>query len=91
MVNSFPLVNSFGFWIIFFSEFLFFIDIVISFFKQEINEDGISRQDSLEEVAVNYFKNKFILDFITFLPLGLFFTLINKNLQFFWAIKALRI
>jgi hypothetical protein len=33
MVNDFPLLNDYRMWIIIISESIFFIDIVLSFFK----------------------------------------------------------
>lgn len=47
-LNGFPSQDQFNFWLICFSEALFFIDICLSFFKQELNEEGQSKQESLE-------------------------------------------
>lgn len=63
--------------IIIISESFFFIDIVLGFFKQEMDDEGNSKFDPLEKIASNYFKNGFIIDFLTFLPLGYFFTRVN--------------
>ena len=78
-------------WIIIFSESIFFVDIVLSFFKQELDEEGVSKSEPLNIISYKYFTNGFIIDFITFLPIGSFFSLINNKLEFFWAIKAMRI
>ena len=90
MVNDFPGFQNIGILIILLSEFFFLMDIILCFFKQEINEDGQSKMDPLEEIAYKYFTHGFIVDFITFLPLGLL-SLVNNKLYFLWSIKALRI
>ena len=90
MVNEFPGFTDPGVLFLFFIEFLFLIDIILSFFKQEINEDGHSKIDPLEKISSKYFKNGFIYDFITFLPLG-FLSLVNNKLYFLWSLKAMRI
>ena len=51
MVNEFPGFEDPGILVIFLSDFLFLIDIILSFFKQEINEDGQSKTDPLEIIA----------------------------------------
>ena len=56
-----------------------------------MDDEGNTKFDSLEKIASNYFKNGFIIDFLTFLPLGYIFTQVNQKLKFFWSIKTLRI
>jgi len=73
MVTNFPPLDEFGFSIILISEFFFFIDIILSFFKQDLDEEGNTKFESLEVISKRYFQNGFIIDFITFLPLGFFF------------------
>jgi hypothetical protein len=70
---------------------MFFIDIVLCFFKQEMDEEGNSKQETLTTIATLYFKNGFLKDFITFLPLGYVFSIFDSRLSFFWLIKILRI
>ena len=92
MVNIFPTeVSDYTLWILIISETVYFTDIVLSFFKQEIDETGKSKFEKLEIIAKNYFNNQFRIDFITFLPIGYFFTLISRKLKFMWVIKTLRI
>ena len=91
MTTEFPSINSDGWIIIFFSESLFLLDIVLCFFKQDLDEEGISKQDPLIEIAEKYFKGPFFLDFITFLPMGYFLTLYDYKLGIIWALKAMRI
>lgn len=55
MVNEFPGFKDPGILIIFLSEFLFLIDIFLSFFKQQLNEDGQSKTEPLEQIAYKYF------------------------------------
>jgi hypothetical protein len=56
-----------------------------------MDDEGNSKFESLETISSHYFKNGFIIDFLTFLPLGYFFMEVDGKLKFFWAIKALRI
>lgn len=74
------------------SEAFFFVDICLSFFKQELNEEGKSKQESLEVVSSKYLTSrKLKLDIVAFLPIGWFFTRYDARLKFFWIIKALRL
>lgn len=91
MVNGFPNFTDLGMYIIIISESIFFIDIVLSFFKQELDEEGISKSEALTTISYKYLTNGFIIDFITFLPIGYFFQFAQSKLHFFWAIKAMRI
>ena len=91
IVNGLPQFNDYAVLFLVISEIIFFIDIVLSFFKQDMDEEGKSKFDKLEFIAKNYFYNKFIIDFIAFLPIGYFFTQIDQKLKFFWVIKTLRI
>ena len=72
-------------------ETLMLGEIIINFFKQDLDERGQSKFQSLEVVALRYFRAEFILDFIAFLPLGYLFTLWDERLMIFWFIKALRL
>ena len=75
-----------------FSELCFLTDIVLGFFKQEINEEGKSQFEPLEIVATNYLKSSsFKIDLIAFIPWGILFGLIDQRLIFMWVIKAIRI
>ena len=78
-------------WIIFISETFFLTDIVLSFFKQDLDEEGNSKSEPLTLISFKYFTTGFIIDIVTFLPLGYFFSLVDNKLKFFWAIKAMRI
>lgn len=47
MVNEFPSVDQPGTIILMISESIFFIDIVLNFFKQDLDEEGKSKFESL--------------------------------------------
>jgi len=52
MVNSFPYkVDDYNLWILILSEAIYFIDIILSFFKQELDEEGNSKYEKLEIIA----------------------------------------
>ena len=72
-------------------EFFFFVNIIISFFKQELNEDGTSKTEPWKKVAFRYlYSRSFKLDLVAFIPWG-YMGYINPNLSFMWFIKILRI
>ena len=57
MVNDFPSLNQSGLQILIVSEIVFFIDILLSFFKQDFDEEGKSKKQKLIVVASNYLNN----------------------------------
>lgn len=71
-------------------ESIYFIDIILSFFLQELNEDKSSQHKPLIQVATNYFYGNFIWDFIALIPLGEL-SRYNKSLGVLNVIKVLRI
>lgn len=89
-VNEFPELYSTSLWVLAFSEGMFFIDIALCFFKQDLDEEGNSKFDTLIYIATTYFKNRFPKDLITFIPFG-FFSFLDNRLKFLWVIKTLRI
>ena len=93
-VNKLPNITdwtSINLWLLFSAELVCFLDIVIHFFLQEADEEGISKLEPLSKVATKYFKGNFKQDLFIVLPWGLIFTSIDKRLRFFWVTKALRI
>ena len=76
-----------GVWI---SEFIFFVDFVLNFFLQNLNEDNKSQHKPLSVVATNYLYGGFTRDFVALLPLGEL-ARINKNLEVLNVIKIIRI
>jgi hypothetical protein len=74
------------------TEFFFFADICLCFFKQELNEEGKSKNETLEVIALRYLRSrKLKLDTISFLPIGWIASLYDERLRFFWIIKAMRL
>jgi hypothetical protein len=69
---------------------MFFIDIVLSFFKQELDEEGWSKFETLSHIAKKYLHNGFLSDAVTFLPFG-FLEFLDKRLKFLWIIKTFRV
>ena len=53
------------------SEALFLMDIVLNFFKQGIDEQGFSKFDPLDEIALRYYHSTFVLDVVAFIPWGM--------------------
>mmetsp|Transcript_33523 Transcript_33523/g.51522 ORF Transcript_33523/g.51522 Transcript_33523/m.51522 type:complete len:94 (+) Transcript_33523:125-406(+) len=86
-MSSFPS----GFNLVWVMEGLFAIDICLNFFKQELDESGNSKFESLETVSSKYLTGQFPLDFVAFLPIGLIVSMIDERLRFLWVIKAIRV
>ena len=72
-------------------ESFFFMNIIVNFFKQELNEDGSSKSEPWMKVAQGYLHSRdFKLDLMAFIPWG-YMGYINPNFSFMWFIKILRI
>ena len=52
-------------------ELIYFIDMVIHFFLQDLDVDRVSRRDDLATVANRYYNGNFKYDLIAFIPFGL--------------------
>ena len=85
---EFPTPNFFALW---FSEGFFFIDIILNFFKQGVDEQGNTLYDPLRTVALNYYRGELLVDLIAFLPWGYMLVGFDPKLKVFWLIKAIRI
>jgi hypothetical protein len=57
MVNDFPSIDDPETIILIMSETIFLIDIILNFFKQDLDEEGKSKFESLKTVAFKYFHN----------------------------------
>lgn len=90
-VNGFPQIGSKSFWYLVFLEGVFAFEIIMNFFLQDIDEQGCSTNYSLETISQNYLRGRFLIDLITFLPLGAMFTNIDKRTKVLWLVKAIRI
>lgn len=73
------------------AELVCFLDIVLKFFCQSVDEEGFPKKEKLQTVAQNYLRGDFAQDLIVFLPIGLVSTYIDNRLKIFWIIKAFRI
>ena len=90
-VNGFPPYKSYKFIQLVLLDSVFFFDIILNFFLQELDEKGHSKNQPLEIIAENYLRGDFLLDMIVFVPWGGIFSLVDNRLKFLWLIKALRI
>ena len=73
------------------TELFFLIDMVLCFFKQEIDESGNSKMDPLSVTTKNYLHKRFLIDLLALLPIGLVAQIIDDRLGFLWVLKAIRI
>lgn len=71
-------------------ECVFFIDGILNFFLQPINEAGQVMYWSRQRISKAYFNDRFALDLFMILPHGIFMHF-YKDLASFWMIKTLRI
>ena len=90
-VFEFPGINSSVFWWIMISEFVCLINIILNFFKQELDEQGQSKNESLEIIALKYFKSRFLFDLFLIGPIGYLSSIIDRRLKFLWIFKAFRV
>lgn len=91
-MNSFPQPWDKNFIFLLLSEFYFFIDIIVNFFLQEVDEEGNSKTEPLEDIAVrNLNSSSFKFDMLAFIPWGYFMTKVNPRNKYFWVVKAIRI
>jgi hypothetical protein len=69
--NEFPTLGSRYLILLLICEAVYFIDIIIKFFLQDLDVDKASKRDDLSSVASRYFYGEFSYDLIAFLPFGL--------------------
>jgi len=69
--NEFPTLGSRPSILLLFCETVYFIDIVINFFLQDLDVDKASKRDELSSIASRYFYGEFSYDLVAFLPFGL--------------------
>lgn len=89
-INGFPIKGS-RFWLLITLEGIFLAEIILKFFVQRTDENGMSEELPLSKVSYNYLNHDFVVDLVVFLPFGLIFTYIDQTLKFVWMIKLLRI
>lgn len=51
--------------------------MMLKFFVQKVDENGISTEFPLSKVARNYVNDDFLVDLVAFLPFGALFTYID--------------
>ena len=91
-INTFPQPWEISFVILMISEFYFFIDIIINFFLQDIDEEGNSKMEPLADIALrNLYSSAFKFDMIALIPWGYFMGMLDSKNKYFWVIKAIRI
>ena len=73
-----------------FYETIFFIDMVLQFFKEFTSETSSIPVRNLEKISMNYLQNGFAYDFIAILPLQVLH-LKNKRENLFFLIKLVRL
>ena len=69
-VTGYPKFGEFQLFFLIILEGVFFVEIVVNFFMQPLDEQGISKSETLENIASMYLRGGFALDFIVLLPLG---------------------
>ena len=90
-VFEFPNYETAIFWRIMVSELACFIDIVLNFFKQNLDEQGQSKNENLETISSKYLNSNFLFDLFLIFPTGYVMAYIDHRLKFFWIIKIFRV
>ena len=67
------------------------VEIMFSFIKQGIDEEGNSKHDPMKEIATRYFCSTFIIDMIALIPWGYILSFIDYKFRVFWVLKIIRI
>ena len=70
-----------------FFESMFGIEILLNFFKQDLDDQGVTKAEPLIKIATRYLQSDFIGDVLVLIPWGYIFS----RFQFLWGIKAIRI
>jgi hypothetical protein len=63
---------------LYFIDFVFFFDLIVTFFSA-YEDYELKIQDDLKDIALNYLKGWFIIDFVSILPLDLILSSISNN------------
>ena len=72
-------------------ESVFFVEIILNFFLQDLDEEGKSKNEAHEVIISKYMRGNFVTDVLAFLPLGYMFEFVDHKFKILWLIKALRI
>jgi hyperpolarization activated cyclic nucleotide-gated potassium channel 1 len=60
-------------------DFLFLIDIIVAFFSA-FEDFDLKINDNLKDIAINYLKGWFFIDFISIFPIDLIFIYLDINI-----------
>mmetsp|Transcript_18773 Transcript_18773/g.28885 ORF Transcript_18773/g.28885 Transcript_18773/m.28885 type:complete len:173 (-) Transcript_18773:2807-3325(-) len=91
ITTDYPSMTDRSFWTLAVIEGFYFIEIILKFFMQDLDEEGNSKAEPLEVVATRYLNSGFLIDLIAFIPWGYIMGTVDPRLKFFWVVKALRI
>ena len=69
-INGLPEYPTHSFFLLWLSELLHFIDIILKFFKQGVDEQGYALFDPLIDCAYNYLHSEFLINLICIIPWG---------------------
>lgn len=72
-------------------ETIFFIEMAINFVKQDLDDEGNTKHELPEKIAVRYLQSSFIVDVIALIPWGYISDSYGPNFGVLWVIKAIRI
>ena len=70
-----------------FFESLFAVEILINFFKQDLDDQGQTKSEPLIKISTRYLQTNFVFDVLVLIPWGYIF----GDFVFLWGVKAIRI
>lgn len=79
--------DSQSFKLMIFFESLFAVEILINFFKQDLDDQGQTKSEPLIKISTRYLQTNFVFDVLVLIPWGYIF----GDFVFLWGIKAIRI
>ena len=65
--------------------------MAINFIKQDLDDEGNTKYELPEKIAVRYIQSGFLVDLIALIPWGYIFESYGPNFGILWVIKAIRI
>ena len=66
-------------------ESIFALDILINFFKQDLDDQGKTKAEPLVKICTRYLQTNFVFDVLVLIPWGYIF----GQFVFLWGIKAM--
>ena len=61
------------FWLMILYETIFFVEMAINFIKQDLDDEGVTKYELPEKIAVRYIQSTFLVDLIALIPWGYIF------------------